>query len=234
MKLTWLGHSAFRIEAAGKVILIDPFLTGNPSFTGTVDEAGKGVTHILITHGHDDHIGDAAAIATKNKAQVVSNYEICMYLQGKGVENINPGNTGGEVDCGGFKVAFTQAHHSSAVSGPNGPVYMGNPNGLIVIAQGEPVLYHMGDTDIFGDMALIEEFYKPKIGIVPVGDRFTMGGTRAAWGVKKYFNLTDAIPCHYGTFPIVDATADTFVKGLAGTSTKVHTPKPGESISVSA
>ena len=234
MKLTWLGHSAFRVEAAGKVLLIDPFLTGNPSFTGTVDDVASGVTHVLITHGHDDHIGDAADIAIKTKAQVVSNYEICLHLQSKGVENINPGNTGGEVDCGGFKVAFTQALHSSAASGPNGALYMGNPNGLIVIAPGEPTLYHMGDTDLFGDMALIEEFYSPRIGIVPIGDRFTMGGTRAAWGVKKYFAFSDVFPCHYGTFPIIDATPETFVKGLAGSSAKVHTPKPGESVSVVA
>lgn len=232
MKVTWLGHSAFRIEAAGKTILIDPFLSGNPSFKGSVDEAGQGVTHILITHGHDDHVGDAAAIAAKTKAQIVANYEICMYLSGKGAENINPGNTGGEVDCGGFRVAFTNALHSSAASGPNGAVYLGNPNGLVLVAPGEPVLYHMGDTDLFADMALIHEFYEPEIGIVPVGDRFTMGGARAAYAVKKYFAFSDVFPCHYGSFPILDATADAFASALKGSNVTVHTPKSGESVSV--
>ncbi len=232
MKLTFLGHSAFRIEMGDRVILIDPFLTGNPAFTGDLDEAGRGATHILITHGHDDHIGDAAAIATKTGAQVVSNYEVCMHLQGQGVQSINPGNTGGEVDCGGFTVAFTQALHSSAASGPNGPIYMGNPNGLIVIAPGEPTLYHMGDTDLFGDMALIQEFYRPKIGIVPVGDRFTMGGARAAQAVKRFFDFDTVIPCHYGTFPIIAPNADSFVQGLQGARAKVQTPASGETLTL--
>ena len=155
-----------------------------------------------------------------------------MFLQGQGVENINPGNTGGEVDCGGFRVAFTNALHSSAHSGPNGPIYMGNPNGLVVTAPGAPVLYHMGDTDLFSDMALINEFHAPKVGIVPVGDRFTMGGTRAAYAVKKYFDFDHVIPCHYGSFPIIDANADAFVAGMKGARAKVHVPKPGASVTV--
>ena len=232
MNVTWLGHSAFKIEVAGKVVLIDPFLTGNPAFKGSIDDVSKGVTHILITHGHDDHVGDAAAIAATTKAQVVANYEICMYLNAKGAEAINPGNTGGEVDCGGFKVAFTHALHSSSASGTDGAIYLGNPNGLVLTAPGEPVLYHMGDTDLFSDMALIDDFYQPKIGIVPIGDRFTMGASRAAYAVKNYFTFTDVFPCHFATFPMLDPTADAFTAALKGTSVNVHTPKAGEAVSV--
>ena len=100
MNLIWLGHSAFRVELGAAVILIDPFLSGNPKFTGDAAKAAAGASHILLTHGHDDHIGDAANIAKTTGAQVISNFEICMYLNAQGAENINPGNTGGAIDCG--------------------------------------------------------------------------------------------------------------------------------------
>ena len=174
MKLIWLGHSAFRIELGTAVILIDPFLSGNPKFTGDSEQAGT--THILLTHGHDDHIGDAAKIAKTTGAQIISNFEICMFLNAQGVENINPGNTGGTIDCGAFKVSFTPALHSSGTVVNGQSVYLGSANGLVVKPKDAPSVYHMGDTGIFSDMALIAEIYAPKIGLVPIGDRFTMSG----------------------------------------------------------
>jgi L-ascorbate metabolism protein UlaG (beta-lactamase superfamily) len=115
MNLILLGHSAFRIELDAAVILIDPFLTGNPKFTGDAAKAAEGATHIVLSHGHDDHIGDAAKIAKTSGAQVISNFEICMHLNAQGVENINPGNTGGAIDCGAFSVSLTPALHSSGI-----------------------------------------------------------------------------------------------------------------------
>ena len=132
MKLTWYGHSAFKMEIAGASILIDPFLTGNPKFPEnlTVDQVAEGVTHVLLTHGHDDHIGDSLDICKKTGAQLTANYEICMWANGKGVENINPMNSGGFLDVGPFKVGLTVAHHSSASSvDGDGFKYMGNPHG---------------------------------------------------------------------------------------------------------
>lgn len=227
MKITWYGHSAFRLDFAGAVVLIDPFLTGNPSFQGDVSEASAGCTHVLVTHGHDDHVGDAAAICRSTGAQLVSCYEVCMWLNGQGVENVNPGNHGGTIDCGAFTVSFVNALHSASTMKDGRPIYLGNPLGLIVKAKGEPALYHMGDTEIFGDMALIDELHQPEIGIVPIGDRFTMGARTAAIACRRFFGFSKVIPCHYGTFPVLDRTADRFLAEMDQDAAKVIVPQPG-------
>jgi len=227
MKITRLGHSAFRIETGGSVILIDPFLSGCPTFNGTVEEASAGCTHVVLTHGHDDHVGDTVDICKATGAKLVAIFEICMWLNGKGVENIDPTNTGGTVDQGDFTVSFVNALHSSGTLADGQSVYLGNPCGVIIKAEGRAV-YHMGDTDIFGDMALINEIYRPDIGIVPIGDRFTMGAKTAAMACKRYFEFKTIIPCHYGTFPIIDQSADAFVAEMKGQP--VNVLEPGESM----
>ena len=234
MKITWLGHSAFRLETAKANILIDPFLTGNPGFSGLdLKDATAGVTHILLTHGHSDHVGDTLAIAKETGATVVTNFDLCMWLARKGLEKFSPGNTGGTIGLDGFSVTFTNALHSSAHITEDGVSHaLGNPNGLMLHFDDEASLFHMGDTDIFSDMALINELHQPDIGIVPIGDRFTMGGAVAALATQRYFNFKTAIPCHYGSFPIIDQTPEKFIAGLEGTKTKVEAPKPGVVVDV--
>jgi L-ascorbate metabolism protein UlaG (beta-lactamase superfamily) len=151
-----------------------------------------------------------------------------MHLNAQGAENINPGNTGGTIDCGSFSVSFTQALHSSSTIINGQSVYLGNPNGIVIKPKDAPSVYHMGDTDLFSDMALIAELYAPKIGLVPVGDRFTMSGKTAALAVKRFFNFDNAIPCHYGTFDLLAPDPGAFVAAMQGHSTKVTVPRIGE------
>ncbi len=235
MKITWYGHSAYGLEFASTKILIDPFLEGNPTWGKGWEEAAEGATHVLLTHGHDDHIGSAANICKASRAQLVANFELCMYLVGEGVSDgqINPGNHGGTVDCGGFSTTFVNAIHSSSTqTGEGKNLYLGNPAGLVIHAPGEKTVYHMGDTDIFGDMALIEELHKPAVAMVPIGDRFTMGGAVAALACRRYFNFDTVFPCHYGTFGVLDQTADAFVEAMEDQADRVKIMEPGETTEV--
>jgi L-ascorbate metabolism protein UlaG (beta-lactamase superfamily) len=224
MKITWFGHSAFRLDFADKVVLLDPFFTGNPAFEGRREQAIEGVTHILVTHGHADHVGDTVEIAKATGTKVVTNFELCMYLAKQGVETFDPMNTGGTTDQGGFTATLVRADHSSGLVEMDVNFPLGSANGFIVKAPGEPTVYHMGDTDIFGDMGLIAEIHQPDVAMVPIGDRFTMGAEVAALAVQRFFKLKAAVPCHYGSFPIIDKTADRFVAAMDGKGTQVVVP----------
>jgi L-ascorbate metabolism protein UlaG (beta-lactamase superfamily) len=220
MKITWLGHSAVRIEQGAHVILIDPFLTGNEKFTGSASEAARGCTHVVLSHGHDDHVGDTVEICKKTGATLVAAYELAAYLSGLGVENCESGNPGGTIAIGGgADVSFVKADHSSStiVDGKN--LYLGPACGIVIRGLGKTI-YHMGDTGIFGDMALINEIFEPKIGFVPIGDRFTMGAKTAALACRKYFSFETIIPIHYGTFPIIDQDTAKFEAGMQGQPVK--------------
>jgi L-ascorbate metabolism protein UlaG (beta-lactamase superfamily) len=232
MQITWFGHSAFRLDFGNHAVLIDPFFSGNPAFVSDKAAAIKGVSHIVLTHGHGDHVGDTLDIAKSNGATVTTNYDLCMWLAAKGLEKFNPMNTGGTTDLGGFTVTMVRADHSSGDIIDGTPIYLGNPCGVIIKAAGEPTVYHLGDTDIFSDLALISEIHQPKVAIVPIGDRFTMSPATAALAVKRFLNVATAIPSHYGSFPIIEPNADAFVAALKGHATKVIVPEKGKAFAV--
>lgn len=228
MQLTWYGHSTFRVEFGSTALLIDPFFTGNPSWGQGWEVPAKGVTYVLVTHGHEDHTGDAVAIAKATGATVVSTYEVCNHLAAQGVEHHEAGNPGGTIDCGSFSVSLVNALHSSSCSSATGEaVYLGSACGLMITASGEKTLYAMGDTGIFGDMALIDELFAPKVGLVPIGDRFTMGAKHAAMACKRYFTFDTIVPCHYGTNRHLDPSADRFLAEMGGEAGTVTVPEIG-------
>lgn len=234
MKITWYGHAAYKVEIKDASILIDPFLTGNPSFPEgvSVEDVSKGVTHILLTHGHNDHVGDSIAILKETGAQLTADADLIDWASRQGVENLNPMNSGGTVDVGPFKVSMTRAYHSSGYTTENGKIYQGDPHGVVITAPDEKVLYHMGDTDLFSDMSLINELYAPKIGIVPIGDRFTMGARAAAIACTRFLDFDTILPCHFGTFPLLDQTPDAFLSELGNQAGRVKLPEPGVTFEV--
>ena len=217
MKITWFGHSCFRVEFGASRILIDPFLTGNPTF----EKAGipesdviDGITHVALTHGHEDHVGDTVRICKETGTTLIAVHELATYLASHGVEKTDPGNTGGVVPHEEFELTFVPALHSSSNMVDGRPVYLGDPCGIVIAANGGKTLYHMGDTDVFSDMALINELHEPQIGIVPIGDRYTMGARAAALACKRFFDFDTIIPCHYGTFPVIDQTPEKFAAAM--------------------
>ncbi|MBT8458016.1 MAG: metal-dependent hydrolase, partial [Alphaproteobacteria bacterium] len=200
MKITWLGHSGFRIEIGDQVLLVDPWMTGNPMFPeDRRGEAIAGATHILLTHGHGDHSGDAVALAKDLGIPVVGIYDLMSHWEAaEGIATVGF-NKGGTVMLGDVAVSMVNAVHSSSVAGADHPIYAGAEAGFMIAGDGHTI-YVTGDTDIMADMAWMGEYHAPDIGILCCGGHYTMDIDRAAWAAKKYFDFKVVIPCHFGTF----------------------------------
>ena len=217
MKITWLGHSGFRIEIEQAVLLVDPWLTGNPMFPeDRRAEAVAGATHVLVSHGHGDHSGNAVDLCRELGIPMAGIYDLVSWWSGKeGIEGVGF-NKGGTVDLGGAQVTMVAASHSSSVAGPEGaPVYAGHEAGFMIAGEGH-VIYFSGDTDIMADMGWMGEYHAPDIGILCAGGHFTMDMKRAAWAAKTYFDFKTVIPCHYRTFPLLEQSAEALKAGLPG------------------
>ena len=216
MKIIWLGHGSFRFETGNLVLLLDPWLTGNPVLPeDRHDEATDGVTHILLTHTHFDHVADVLPLARKYKVPVVGQYDLMSHwAEQEGIETIGF-NKGGTVDLGGARVSMVRADHSSTFQTPDGLRSGGSEVGYMIRAENHTI-YASGDTDIMADMDWMGDYYKPDIGILSAGGHFTMDMKAAAYAAKRYFNFKTLIPAHYRTFPILEQSAEELVQALPG------------------
>jgi len=216
MRMIWLGHSGFRIEIAGEVLLVDPWLTGNPMFPeDRRADAVAGATHILLSHGHGDHGGDVPTLSRELGIPVAGIYDLMSHWETLHGLDVVGFNKGGTIRIGDVSVTMVNAAHSSSVAGPDGPVYAGAEAGFMIEGEGRTI-YFSGDTDVMADMEVFEALHHPEIGILCAGGHFTMDMKRAAWAAKRYFDFKTVIPCHYRTFPLLAQSADELKAGLPG------------------
>ncbi|MGD0839918.1 MAG: metal-dependent hydrolase [Candidatus Acidiferrales bacterium] len=232
-KITWLGHASFALTTpSGSVILIDPWLTGNPVCPPALKKPAR-VDAILITHGHGDHFGDVLPLARTHKPKIAAIYETAMWLQSEGIENVMPMSKGGTQKVGDVEVTMVNAFHSNGIESgqPGEPViYGGEAAGFIVRMPEGLTIYHAGDTCVFGDMRIIGELYRPEVACLPIGDLYTMGPREAAYAIRL-LGVHHVIPMHYGTFPALTGTPEALradTKDIA--ELEIHALKPGESL----
>ena len=204
-KLTWLGHATFRLQTReGVTFYIDPWIMQNPKCPPAEKDV-KQADFLLCTHGHGDHIADAVDVGKKHNSTAVGIFELCLWLQKKGVKNIAPMNKGGTQAVGGINVTMVHAVHSCGIQDGDQIVYGGEACGYILELPGGVKMYHAGDTNVFSDMAIIRDLYAPETALLPIGDHFTMSPREAAYACKL-LKPKIVIPMHFGTFPVLTGT----------------------------
>ena len=228
-RITWLGHATVLIRTAkGTTILIDPFIAQNPKYPKSFELPAK-IHYILLSHGHGDHMSDVVRVAKKHGAKVVAIYELAAYVAGKGVSETIGMNLGGTVQLDDVAATMVEAKHSAGAQDEEGTHYVGVAAGYVLSITGGSVLYHAGDTSVFGDMKLIGDLYRPTIAMLPIGGHFTMGPKEAALAVNL-LGPRVVLPIHFGTFPPLTGTPDALAE-LVPPNVEVVRWSPGEEYS---
>lgn len=227
LTVTWLGHATFLLQTpGGRRLLFDPWIDGNPSCPAERPPL-DGLDLILVSHGHFDHVHDAAPIARQTGATVVGIFELCQWLQAKGVEKVSGMNKGGTQELCGLRITMVDARHSSSYSEDGQTTYLGEAAGFVVRLENGQSIYFAGDTSLFGDMRLIGELYRPAIAFLPIGDFFTMDPAAAA-RAAELLGVRQVIPMHFGTFPILSGRPDQLREQLAPMGIEVVDFTPGQ------
>lgn len=224
MKITFFGHSCFEIASGETKVLFDPFIKPNPA-AAHIDVLSLKPNYIVLSHGHGDHVADAAEIANNSGATLIANFEVASWFGNQGVQNTIGMNTGGKFSTDNVSISLTHAIHSSSL--PDGS-YGGNPNGIVITLDGQTA-YFAGDTDLFSDMKLIADFYKPSFAFLPIGDLFTMGIERAAMAAEL-MGMKKIIGMHFDTFPPIAIDHAAAKAHFASKGIELILMKIGESI----
>ena len=207
ISITWLGHATFVITTpGGKRIVTDPWLEGNPACPPEMKKIDKADV-ILLSHGHFDHTGDIVNVSRATNATTIAVFELSVWLEKKGLQNIIGMGIGGTVKTAGLEISMVPAVHTSSVVENDTIVYLGLAAGFVVKMENSQSFYFAGDTALFGDMRLIAELHKPDIAFLPIGDHYTMGPEAAALAARM-LGVRQVVPMHYGTFPALTGRPD--------------------------
>jgi L-ascorbate metabolism protein UlaG (beta-lactamase superfamily) len=228
MQITWLGHGTFQFRLnSGQTILMDPWLDGNPAHPkGHVIER---VDTICISHGHFDHIHDAVPLAKKFDPEVVAIFETAHWLESKGVAKTRPMNKGGSQKIGDVTITMTHAVHSCGILDDGKIIYGGEAAGYVLRLPDDRALYFAGDTNVFSDMELIQQLYRPELVFLPIGDLFTMSPREAALACRM-LRPARVIPMHFGTFPPLTGRPEQLRERIAGLETEIWALEPGKTV----